>query len=194
LLGGSSARTWVDTSVAAIALHSDASADRSLRSLLATGNSTELREKAALWLGSVRGGVGLQVLQDEAKKDSPVEVREAALFGFYVSPIAGAVDEITQMAVEDSSPKVRGKALFWLAKRGSKDSAAAIARSVNTDPDVGVMKAGIFALTQMPHNEGVPYLREAAKNHAIPEIRQEARFWLAMAGMVKGDRNGINIP
>jgi len=39
----------------------------------------------------------------------------------------------------------------------------------------------VFALTQMPHNEGVPKLIEVAQNNKNPEVRKQAMFWLGQS-------------
>jgi HEAT repeat protein len=36
----------------------------------------------------------------------------------------------------------------------------------------------VFALSEMPHSEGVPLLIELARKHANPVVRKEAMFWL----------------
>ncbi len=79
----------------------------------------------------------------------------------------------------------RSSALFWLSR--------AAAASVNhrelfagrdgeeSDRDE-VRNAAIFALSQQPHDEGVPALIRVARSNGSPAARDRALFWLGQSG------------
>jgi len=50
--------------------------------------------------------------------------------------------------------------------------------AITNDPDTGVKKKAVFALSQLPHDEGVPKLIEVAQTQRNPEVRKQAFFWL----------------
>jgi HEAT repeat protein len=39
----------------------------------------------------------------------------------------------------------------------------------------------VFALSQLPKNEGVPKLMEVARTNKNPEVRRQAMFWLGQS-------------
>ena len=42
-------------------------------------------------------------------------------------------------------------------------------------------KKAVFALSQLPKDEGVPKLMEVARNNRNPEVRKQAMFWLGQS-------------
>ena len=42
-------------------------------------------------------------------------------------------------------------------------------------------KKAVFALSQMPADEGVPKLIEVARSNRNPEVRKQAMFWLGQS-------------
>ena len=57
----------------------------------------------------------------------------------------------------------------------------AIAGAIENDPDTDVKKKAVFALSQMPKDEGVPKLIEVAKTNHNREVRKQAMFWLGQS-------------
>ena len=55
--------------------------------------------------------------------------------------------------------------------------------AIEDDPDTEVKKKAVFALSQMPKDEGVPKLIEVAREQTgIREVRKQAMFWLGQSG------------
>ena len=167
--------------LAAIAMHADGAADRALDSFVAPEQPEKLREQAAFWLGSARGGAGLRTLERMAKSDPSSHVRQQVAFAYSVSREPGAVDDLICMAHEDESEHVRGQALFWLAHNAGQRAAQAITDVIQNDTDTALKRSAVFALTQMPHDEGVPLLIQVARTNKNPEVRKLAFFWLGQS-------------
>ena len=165
----------------AIALHSDASADRAMESFVKPDQREELRRQAAFWLGAARGKEGLNVLERMAKNDPSSDVRAHVTFALSVSHESGAIEEMIRMAHDDSSSHVRGQALFWLAQKAGKKAVGTITGAIENDPDTEVKKKAVFALSQLPKDEGVPKLIEVAQTNRNPEVRKQAMFWLGQS-------------
>ena len=63
---------------------------------------------------------------------------------------------------------------------------ATIAGAIDRDPDTEVKKKAVFALSQMPRDEGVPKLIDVARNNRNVEVRRQAMFWLGQSGRSAG--------
>jgi HEAT repeat protein len=90
------------------------------------------------------------------------------------------VDAIIGVARHDPSAHVRGQALFWLAQKAGK-RAAAITEAIENDPETDVKKHAVFALSQLPKDEGVPLLIQVAHTSGNPAVRKQAMFWLGQS-------------
>jgi HEAT repeat protein len=165
----------------AIALHADASADRSMESFVLPEQREELRKQAAFWLGAARGNEGLRTLERMAKSDPSSDVRAHVTFALSVSREPGAIEEMIRMAHDDSSSHVRGQALFWLAQKAGQKAVSTITGAIENDPDTDVKKKAVFALSQLPKDEGVPKLIEVAQTNRNREVRKQAMFWLGQS-------------
>jgi HEAT repeat protein len=86
------------------------------------------------------------------------------------------------MARNDQNDDVRGKALFWLGQKAGLEASRAIKEAVDEDPERAIKKKAVFALSQLPPDEGVPLLIDVAKTHRDPAIRKQAMFWLGQSG------------
>ena len=92
-----------------------------------------------------------------------------------------AVPALLKAAKENSSGKIRGDALFWMSQRAGEQLSAAIKASVENDPETDVKRKAVFALSQLPKDEGVPLLIELAKSNKNSEVRKQAVFWLGQS-------------
>jgi hypothetical protein len=175
-----------DSAVTAIALHSDSHADQALEELAAATQPDKVRRQAIFWLGNARGRRGFEIVSRVVREDPSDAIREHAVFALTESKEPKAMDVVIGVAHNDKSPRVRGQALFWLAQRaGEKVAVPAITDAIANDPETEVKKKAVFALTQMPANEGVPFLIQVVRTNRNPEVRKQAMFWL---GQSRDDR------
>jgi len=49
------------------------------------------------------------------------------------------------------------------------------------DPETEIRKKAVFALSQLPKDEGVPKLIEVARSHRDAAVRKQAIFWLGQS-------------
>ena len=63
------------------------------------------------------------------------------------------------------------------ARRRRRSSRARI----EDDPETEVKKRAVFALSQLPHDEGVPLLIDTARKNRNPAVRKQAMFWLGQS-------------
>ena len=57
----------------------------------------------------------------------------------------------------------------------------AITAAIDNDPDTAVKRQAVFALSQMPKDQGIPRLIELARSHSNPVVRKQAMFWLGQS-------------
>src|ERR1700722_17466389 len=88
---------------------------------------------------------------------------------------------MVRMAKEDESTRVRGQPLFWLAQKSGGPAAGATSNSIYNDPDTEVKKKAVFALSQLPKDEGVPLMINVARDNKNPAVRKQAMFWLGQS-------------
>ena len=171
-----------NAAIMSIALHADPAADRALEELVAPSEAEPVRRQAAFWLGTARGHRGFEILSRVVREDPSDKIREHAVFSLTQSKEPDALTPVIRAAHEDKSPHVRGQALFWLAQRaGAKAAESAIGDAIANDPETEVKKKAVFALTQIPHDEGVPLLIQVAKTNHNPAVRKQAMFWLGQS-------------
>lgn len=51
-----------------------------------------------------------------------------------------------------------------------------IGEAVRRDPDTAVKRRAVFALSQLPPDQGVPRLIAVARDHSNPAVRKQALF------------------
>jgi hypothetical protein len=108
--------------------------------------------------------------------------QDTALHAISLHAEASAAPALVKIARENPSPRVRGKALFWLASSAQRAIANdEIARALEQDPETEVKRSAVFALSRLPAGEGVPKLMELARSHPNPEVRKQAMFWLGQS-------------
>jgi HEAT repeat protein len=106
---------------------------------------------------------------------------DGALMALAAHREPSAVRALIGFARNADSGHVRGQALSWLAHRAGGEAVGTIADAIELDPDTQVKTRAVFALSQLPENEGVPRLIEVARAHRNPKVRQQAIFWLGQS-------------
>ncbi|MCX6593932.1 MAG: HEAT repeat domain-containing protein [Acidobacteria bacterium] len=171
-----------DSAVHAIAMHAGPAAAAALDKMALSSPSEKIRRSALFWLANSRGRPGYLTVARASREDPSDKVREHAVFALTQSAEPEAMPAIIRVAKEDKVPHVRGQALFWLAQRASRQVATgAITEALDKDPDTEVKKKAVFALTQMPQDQGIPMLIQVARTNQNPAVRKQAMFWLGQS-------------
>ena len=118
------------------------------------------------------------ITRDDRKRD---RVTGGALAAISMHRDPSADSTLIRLARQDTSAKVRGEALFWLAQKAGQKAAAEITAAVEQDPDTEVKRRAVFALSQLPKDEGVPLLIQVARTNKNPVVRKQAMFWLGQS-------------
>ena len=126
-----------DEILSAIALHEGTQANAALEKLVQPGQPTKLRGQAAFWIGSTRGGHGLDVLLPLIKSDQDREFLEQAIFAVSQNEEhERAFNELIRLARQDPRHDVREHSLFWLAQEAGQKAAGTITDAIENDPNV----------------------------------------------------------
>jgi hypothetical protein len=135
------------------------------------------------WIDNVRPADSVALLESLAGTSGGVKdrVTNSALMAISLHADPSALDTLFRIARTGSEPRARGEALFWLAQRAGDKVAAAIRERVDQDPDTDVKKKAVFALSQLPKDQGVPLLIQVARSNANPDVRRQAMFWLGQS-------------
>ncbi len=91
---------------------------------------------------------------------------------------------LLQIARAERVPsRTRRQAVFWLGQAAGAAATRGLADLVD-DGDVNhdVKEQAVFALSQQPHDAGVPALIRIARSHPDGGVRRKAIFWLGQSG------------
>ncbi len=134
-----------------------------------------------IWVEDVKGGESVRLLEGFLD-DTGDGARKEALVAIALHDDPESVTALVRAAHQNPSGHIRGQALFWLAQKTSRKIAAeAIENAIENDPETEVKRQAVFALSQMPAEEGVPRLIAVARTNRNREVRKQAVFWLGQS-------------
>jgi hypothetical protein len=106
-----------------------------------------------------------------------------AIFPATLVDSANIWPSLIRMARNSDLPRnTRTQSVFWLGQAAG-DAATKDLRDIVVDNSVDreVREQAVFALSQRPHDEGVPALIAIARTNKDPDIRKKALFWLGQS-------------
>jgi hypothetical protein len=117
-----------------------------------------------------------------AAKDSGAAA-EHAVFPAVLADSATIWPDLLRIARNDRiSRKVRRSSVFWLGQAAGEAATRGLTELVDDRAaDRDVRESAVFALSQRPHDEGVPALIRIARENPDPELRKKAIFWLGQS-------------
>ncbi len=131
------------------------------------------------WLTGVRPADSVDYLETLAA-DSSRRVGNSAITAIALHADTTATERLIALARDGRNSDVRGTALFWVAQRAGDKAIGTITGGLD-DPETDVRKKAVFALSQLPKDEGVPKLIEVARSHRDAAVRKQAMFWLGQS-------------
>ncbi len=132
------------------------------------------------WLGDVNGAQSVDFLKALVNDIDVRDRSEGALSALALHRDPAASAAILDLA-KNGAPRLRQRALFWIARRAGSQAAGIITQAIDNDPDVEVKKQAVFALSQLPKDEGIPLLIKLARSHTHPVVRKQSMFWLGQS-------------
>jgi HEAT repeat protein len=130
-----------------------------------------------LWLGDVNAAQSVEFLKtvvaERVENTALRDHAESALSAIALHRDAAASAAILDMA-KNGAPRLRQRALHWIARRAESQAIGIISQAIDSDPDVEVKRQAVAALSQLPRNEGIPLLIKLARSHTDPTVRKHA--------------------
>lgn len=137
--------------------------------------------RAVSWLTGVRPADSVAFLGGYAHGSEARKLESGALAAIAMHAAPQALDWLLATARSGGTAHQRSQSLFWLAQRAGQRAVGAIASAIDDDPDTEVKKKAVFALSQLPPDDGVPRLITVARSHSNPAVRKQAFFWLGQS-------------
>ena len=150
-----------------------------LAALVKTGNSLEVRKDALFWLGQTQSEHAVSALKEVLQREDR-ELQKHAVFVVTQLSEAQSFPLLIAIAEQHARQEIRKEALFWLVQTHNKKAVPVLKQAVDKD-GYEVQKHAVFALSQLPREEGTPLLIDIARTHADHQIRKEAMFWLGQS-------------
>jgi len=132
------------------------------------------------WLTGVRPDDSVEWLASLATGDSSRRLANNATMAMALHASPQATERLIALARSAKSSDVRGTALFWIAQRAGDKAVGTLTQALD-DPGTEVRKKAVFALSQLPKDEGVPKLIDVARSHRDAAVRKQAMFWLGQS-------------
>jgi hypothetical protein len=132
------------------------------------------------WLTGVKPSDSVAVLAAYAAAPDR-KPADSALSALAMHADPSALETLIKLARTADGTHVRGQALFWLAHRAGQKAVGAITDAIDKDPETDVKKRAVFALSQLPKDQGVPLLINVARTNTNPAVRKQAIFWLGQS-------------
>jgi len=116
-------------------------------------------------------------LKDESRAS------EKAIFPAVLADSVTIWPDLLKIAKADNvSRKVKRSAVFWLGQAAGDAATRGLTDLVDDgSADHEVRETAVFALSQRPHEEGVPALIRIVKGNKDPDLRRKAIFWLGQS-------------
>lgn len=129
------------------------------------------------WLGDVNAAQSIEFLKtlvaNPVTNNAARDHSESALSAMALHRDAAASAAILDLA-KNGAPRLRQRALVWIARRAETQALGIISQAIDNDPDVEVRRQAVSALGQLPRNEGIPLLIKLARSHTNPVVRKQA--------------------
>lgn len=133
------------------------------------------------WLTGVAPPESVALLAGFLEPTAERRTIDAALAALAMHREPAALDRLVSAAREGTTIHMRGQSLFWLGQRAGEKAVGTITDAIARDPETDVKKRAVFALSQLPRDEGVPRLIQVARTNANPAVRKQAMFWLGQS-------------
>src|SRR5688572_16400445 len=107
------------------------------------------------WLGDVNAAQSVDFLKTLVNPGLNAAMRdhsESALSAIALHRDAAASGAIVDLA-KNGSPRLRQRALVWIARRAESQALGIITQAIDSDPDLEVKRQAVSALGQLPKNE-----------------------------------------
>lgn len=165
----------------AFAMHRSVDAGKRLYTL-ALETDGDLSGEAIFWLGESRGEEGFKLLKRLLAELPRGDRRREINFALSQNNTPEAAELLFEISTSDTDPEQRGNAMFWLAEEYPQRAQPWLLEVIDTERDEDVLEQAVFAISQLPGDNGSQMLLDLARNNQTPRrVRRQALFWLAQS-------------
>lgn len=134
-------------------------------------------------LGTVSAAGAARYFLDLAGRGAG-QVGHEAVFPAVLADSVTVWPDLLRLARADAVPgETRRAAVFWLGQAAGEAATRGLTELVDdASVELEVKESAVFALSQLPRDEGVPALIRIARTHPSPGVRKKALFWLGQSG------------
>lgn len=133
-------------------------------------------------LGEVPPGVAAATLLDLARR-ADTRAGDDLVFPAILADGIEVWPALMALARDRGAPRSgRRAAIFWLSQEAGETVTRDLGAFVeDTGQDRELREHAVFALSQIPREQGVPVLLRAARSNPDPSVRRKALFWLGQS-------------
>jgi hypothetical protein len=155
---------------------------RITRGRVYVGGDWSARRSDATDLGTVGAASAARTLLDLARR-SESRAADDLVFPALLADSVTVWPDLLELARDKQAPRSgRKAAIFWLSQEAGEVVTRELADFVADDEeDRELREHAVFALSQLPGDQGVPILIRAARTNRDPSIRKKALFWLGQS-------------
>jgi HEAT repeat protein len=172
------ARRIATTSIMAIALHADDSADVALDALLGSTPTADARlaarGQAAQWTARARGRRGFERIVSLLQTERDAAYRRTLVAALAETRDPGTLPALLTIARSDADEQMRAEALFAFARLAPDDELPQVRTLLGSDASETVKRRGVRGLARRPAVASVPLLVALAESSADRVVRTEA--------------------
>ena len=150
--------------------------------------SRDVRAQAVMWMMNIPGDAALGALQEILLESNDEEIQQAAMMALAQHKDERAQQALREFALRDDvEPELRAQAIMWVGHQGTPESKQFL-REVYESTDDREVKEGIFMTLATQYGQEDPETARWMMGIALDEsedreIRQQAMFWAAQAGV-----------
>jgi HEAT repeats len=133
------------------------------------------------WFESVSEPDSVAFLKSLVADAAPRDRSDQALAAIAAHRHRAAGLALLDFAKNGQSSRTRQRALLFIARRADADAASIISQAIEQDGDAEVKRQAVFALSQLPSNQGVPLLITLARTTKNPTVRRQALVFLGQS-------------
>jgi hypothetical protein len=140
------------------------------------------RDSRVTDLGAVPAAGAARYLLDLAARGTGDAGRDA-VFPAVLADSVTVWPDLLRLARTTAVPQeTRRSAVFWLGQAAGEAATRGLTELVDDGSvELEVKESAVFALSQLPRDDGVPALIRIARTHASPGVRKKALFWLGQS-------------
>jgi hypothetical protein len=133
-------------------------------------------------LGALAARIAVATLLDLARRFDG-RAGDDLVFPAILADSVSVSRDLLDLARDHRAPRASRKAaIFWLSQEAGEAVTRELGDFVASDAqDRELREHAVFALSQLPRDEGVPILIRVARTNRDPEIRRKALFWLGQS-------------